>query len=186
VLKGVTIAAAVTEAGGDTDVDAAIARAVQQQDSIGGIVSCRVQGLPAGLGDPFFHSLESTIAHLVFAIPAIKGVEFGEGFHAARMTGSTHNDAIVGTDGTTATNHAGGINGGISNGNEIYFRVAVKPTSSTPQPQQTLNVATGRVEEFAVKGRHDLCIALRVPPVVEAVTAIALADHWLTSGYHLR
>ncbi len=186
VLKGVTITATVTEAGGSADVATAVAKAVQEQDSIGGIVTCRVLGVPAGLGDPFFHSLESTIAHLVFSIPAIKGIEFGEGFHAARMTGSTHNDAIVGADGTTATNHAGGINGGISNGNEIYFRVAVKPTSSTPQMQHTLNVATGQVEEFAVKGRHDLCIALRVPPVVEAVTAIALADHWLMSGYDLR
>jgi chorismate synthase len=186
LLRGVTIAASVTEVGGNTDIEAAIAQAVQRQDSIGGIVACRVQNLSAGLGEPFFHSLESTISHMIFAIPAIKGIEFGEGFHAARMTGSTHNDAIIDASGATATNHAGGINGGISNGNEIYFRVAVKPTSSTPQPQNTLNVATGQVEEFAVKGRHDLCIALRVPPVVEAATAIALADHWLMSGYHLR
>ena len=135
-----------------------------------------MKGLPVGLGEPFFNSIESVISHAVFSIPAIKGIEFGSGFAAARMHGSMHNDAIVNKDGATATNNAGGINGGISNGNEIYFRVAVKPASSTPKEQQTWNNATQSVEPFTVKGRHDLCIALRVPVVVEAVTAIALAD----------
>jgi chorismate synthase len=135
-----------------------------------------VQGLPIGLGEPFFDSLESLISHAVFAIPAIKGIEFGSGFEAARMKGSIHNDAIIDGEGTTQTNHAGGINGGISNGNELYFRVAVKPASSTPQEQQTWNNATQSVAPLTVKGRHDLCIALRVPVVVEAVTAMVLGD----------
>ncbi|MBE2289270.1 MAG: chorismate synthase [Chitinophagaceae bacterium] len=176
VLKDVEVSACLVEAGGNTDIDAAIAMAVEQQDSIGGIVSCTVTGLPIGLGEPFFNSVESVISHAVFSVPAIKGIEFGSGFGAARMTGSVHNDAIVDEKGTTASNNAGGINGGITNGNRMIFRVAVKPTSSTPRTQHTWNKATGAVEPFAVKGRHDLCIALRVPVVIEAVTAIALAD----------
>ncbi len=132
--------------------------------------------MPAELGEPFFDSVESVISHAVFAIPAIKGIEFGAGFAAATMFGSEHNDAIVNMEGKTNTNHAGGIVGGISNGNNLVFRVVVKPTSSTPKEQQTLNIETGNVESFSVKGRHDLCIALRVPVVLEAVAAIVLAD----------
>jgi chorismate synthase len=181
VLNGITISAALTEAGGNADIEAAIAAAVEQQDSIGGIVTCTATGLPVGLGEPFFDSLESVISHGVFAIPAIKGIEFGSGFAAARMHGSAHNDPIANEHGHTTSNNAGGINGGISNGNELYFRVAVKPASSTPREQHTWNKATGTVEPFTVKGRHDLCIALRVPVVVEAVTAIALADMLLRS-----
>ncbi len=113
---------------------------------------------------------------LFFSVPAIKGIEFGSGFAAAQMTGSKHNDAIINEKGETKTNYAGGINGGVTNGNELYFKVAVKPTSSTPQQQQTWNNATQSVNDFVVKGRHDLCIALRVPVVIEAVTAIVLAD----------
>ena len=176
VLGNVSIKAELTEAGGDTDIEAAIQKAVDMQDSIGGIVTCRVNGLPVGWGAPFFDSAESYIAHLAFSIPAIKGVEFGAGFSGTKMTGSQHNDAILDEKGTTKTNYAGGINGGITNGNELVFRIAVKPTSSTPQQQQTWNRASGKVEEFTVKGRHDLCIALRVPVVAESVAAIALAD----------
>lgn len=176
ILPEVNISAQLIEADGNTDIEAAINKAIEAQDSIGGIIECRASGLPLGLGEPFFDSVESIISHLVFAIPAIKGIEFGSGFAATKMTGSQHNDAIVDEHGTTKTNHAGGINGGITNGNELVFRVAVKPTSSTPQEQQTWNNQTQSVEAFTVKGRHDLCIALRAPVVVEAVTAIALAD----------
>jgi chorismate synthase len=176
ILPGIKIEAHLSEAGGNKNIEAAIAAAVENQDSIGGIVSCTVQGVPVGWGEPFFNSIESVISHAVFAIPAIKGIEFGSGFAAASMTGSTHNDAITDAEGHTATNNAGGINGGISNGNELSFRVAVKPTSSTPQPQNTWNNTAQSVVPFTVKGRHDLCIALRVPVVLEAVTAIALAD----------
>jgi Chorismate synthase len=176
VFSHINIQASLVEAGGNTDIEAAINKAVEEQDSIGGIVSCTASGLPSGLGEPFFDSVESVIAHLAFSVPAIKGVEFGAGFAATRMKGSEHNDAIIDAEGHTATNHAGGINGGITNGNELHFRVAVKPTSSTPKEQQTWNNATQSVEAFTVKGRHDLCIALRVPVVIEAITAIALAD----------
>jgi chorismate synthase len=181
ILGAITVNATLIEAGGNADIEAAINKAIEQQDSIGGIVACNVKGLPVGLGEPFFNSVESVISHAVFSIPAIKGIEFGSGFAAAHMKGSEHNDALIDEQGTTRTNHAGGVNGGITNGNELYFRVAVKPTSSTPKEQQTWNNATGSVEPFTVKGRHDLCIALRVPVVVEAVTAIALADLLLIS-----
>ena len=120
--------------------------------------------------------MESLISHAVFSIPAVKGIEFGAGFAAAKMFGIEHNDSIINPDGTTATNNAGGIVGGITNGNELVFRIVVKPTSSTPKEQKTLNVESGIVEPFSVKGRHDLCIALRVPVVLEAVTAMVLAD----------
>jgi len=113
---------------------------------------------------------------MIFSIPAIKGIEFGAGFSAAKMTGSEHNDNIVSTEGRTETNSAGGINGGISNGNEICFRVAVKPTSSTHQTQHTINMQTGQMEDLTIEGRHDTCIALRVPVVVEAAAAIVVAD----------
>ena len=156
--------------------DAIISSAQQSQDSVGGVVECRVQGVKTGLGEPFFDSVESLAAHLLFSVPAVKGVEFGAGFEAARMRGSEHNDPIISADGTTATNHAGGIVGGITNGNEIVARIAVKPTASIAQPQQTLNLESGKVEELVIKGRHDVCITLRAAVVAEAALAIALAD----------
>ncbi len=179
ILNGININAKLVEAGGNRDIEAAIQQAVDAQDSIGGIVACHVTNLPLGLGEPFFDSVESVISHIAFSIPAIKGIEFGSGFAATKMKGSEHNDAILDAAGNTATNHAGGINGGITNGNELYFRIAVKPTSSTPKEQHTWNNQSQKVEAFTVKGRHDLCIALRVPVVAEAAAAIALADLFL-------
>jgi chorismate synthase len=176
MLQGISVQAQITEIGGEKSIDAGLQKAIDAKDSVGGIVECRVSGLPIGLGEPFFDSVESVISHAVFSIPAIKGIEFGAGFSAAKMFGSSHNDAIGDATGKTTTNHAGGIVGGITNGNELVFRVVVKPTSSTPKEQESLNWETGQVEKFSIKGRHDLCIALRVPPVLEAVTAISLAD----------
>jgi chorismate synthase len=176
VVSEIAIKATLIEAGGNKDIAAAIEKAVEEQDSIGGIVECIATGLPTGLGEPFFDSVESLLSHAVFSIPAIKGIEFGSGFTAAKVHGSEHNDPIIDAAGHTATNNAGGINGGITNGNELVFRIAVKPTSSTPKEQHTWNKATQSVEALEVKGRHDLCIALRVPVVVEAVTAVVLAD----------
>lgn len=176
LLRHLTIQATILEIGGEENLEAGLQKAIDAKDSVGGIVECRVTGLPAGLGEPFFDSAESLLAHAVFAIPAVKGIEFGSGFAAARMFGVDHNDAILDAQGTTATNNAGGIVGGITNGAELVFRIAVKPTSSTPKEQQTWNREAGQVETFSVKGRHDLCIALRVPPVLEAVTAVVLAD----------
>ena len=176
MLAPLKIVATITAIGGETDVEQGLQKAIANKDSVGGIVECRVANLPIGLGEPFFDSVESLIAHAVFAIPAVRGIEFGTGFKAADMFGIDHNDAIENGDGKTSTNHAGGIVGGITNSNELVFRIAIKPTSSTPKEQQTYNWETDQVDSFAVRGRHDLCIALRVPPVLEAVTAITLAD----------
>ncbi len=179
LLGGMKIVASLVEAGGMKDIEMAVEKAIESDDSIGGIIECCVQKVPVGLGEPFFDSLESQLSHIVFAIPAIKGIEFGSGFAGSTMKGSEHNDNILDATGKTETNHAGGINGGLSNGNELVFRVAVKPTSSTSQVQRTMNMKSGRIEDLEIKGRHDKCIALRVPPVLEAATAIVLADFML-------
>lgn len=173
---GIQCEATIKEIGGEADLEKGLQKAIYAKDSIGGIVECVVKNIPTGAGEPFFNSVESVISHAVFSIPAVKGIEFGAGFAAAKMFGSEHNDAILNKEGKTATNYAGGVVGGISNGNDLVFRVVVKPTSSTPKEQQTLNIESNEVESFSVKGRHDLCIALRVPVVLEAVTAIVLAD----------
>jgi chorismate synthase len=173
------VKATILEIGGEADLDKGLQNAIDAKDSIGGIVECRVNGLPIGLGEPFFDSIESVLSHAVFAIPAVRGVEFGTGFAAARMFGSEHNDAIEDATGKTRTNHAGGVVGGITNSNELVFRIAIKPTSSTPKEQQTWNWDTKEQDAFSVKGRHDLCIALRVPVVLEAVTAFVLADFFM-------
>lgn len=176
VCDSANITARILEIGGETNPEAGLQKAIDAKDSVGGIVECTVTNLPVGLGEPFFDSVESILAHAVFSIPAIKGIEFGAGFGAAKMFGSIHNDAITDASGKTASNYAGGVAGGITNGNDLVFRVVVKPTSSTPLEQESLNWETGQVEKFSIKGRHDLCIALRVPPVLEAVAAMVLAD----------
>jgi chorismate synthase len=176
ILGNIDINAKLISAGGDANIEKAIEEAMAKDDSVGGLVECKASGIPLGVGEPFFDSVESVISHLAFAVPAIKGIEFGSGFKAATMAGSQHNDPILDETGRTATNNAGGITGGISNGNELVFRVAVKPTSSIGIKQQTYSIESGKVEELEVKGRHDACIALRVPVVIEAITAIALAD----------
>ena len=153
-----------------------IEQARMAQDSVGGVVECSVKGIKVGLGEPFFDSAESLIAHLLFSVPAVKGVEFGAGFEAARKRGSQNNDCIISADGKTATNHAGGIVGGITNGNDIVVRAAIKPTASISCEQQTFNFETGAVEPLVIKGRHDVCIALRAAVVVESAIAIALAE----------
>ena len=176
ILNTITVVAEITSIGGSSDPEKGLQKAIENKDSVGGIVECKVNGLPLGLGEPFFDSVESLIAHAVFAIPAVRGIEFGTGFKAAAMFGIDHNDAIENADGKTSTNHAGGIVGGITNGNELVFRIAIKPTSSTPKDQFTYNWEPDQLASFAVRGRHDLCIALRVPPVLEATAAIVLVD----------
>ena len=173
------IAAEVTEIAGEKDLEKGLQRAIDAKDSVGGIVECTVSGMPVGLGEPYFDSLESQLAHIVFAIPAVRGIEFGTGFKAATMFGSEHNDAIEDMSGKTRSNHAGGIVGGISNGNDLVFRIAIKPTSSTPKQQNSLNWDTGTTEDFSIKGRHDLCVALRAPVILEAATALVLVDMML-------
>ncbi len=174
--KEIEISSDILEIGGENELDKGLQKAIDRKDSVGGIIECRVNKLPAALGEPFFDSVESVLSHLVFAIPAVRGIEFGTGFAAARLFGSEHNDPIINKEGQTVTNHAGGIVGGLTNGNEIVFRIAIKPTSSTPKEQTTLNLESGNMETVSVKGRHDLCIALRVPVILEAVTAIAMTD----------
>lgn len=176
LMKDIAIKAEVTEVGGEKDIEKGLQKAIDAKDSVGGIIECRVNGLPAGLGEPYFDSIESVLSQILFAIPAVRGVEFGTGFAAAKMFGSEHNDAIENMEGKTRTNHAGGVVGGISNGNELVFRLAVKPTSSTPKEQNSLNWDTEKTEDFSIKGRHDLCVALRAPVIVEGVTALVLAD----------
>ena len=149
--------------------------AISEGDSVGAVVECTVPDVDPGYGEPFWDSVESLIAHAIFAIPGVRGIEFGDGFDAARMRGSEHNDPI-GPDGRPLKNGAGGVNGGITNGAPIVFRVAFKPTSSIRKAQQTFNFATGEMDTLQVPGRHDVCFALRTPVVVEAMTAIVLAD----------
>lgn len=176
ILGTCSVEAEIIEVGGERNIELGLQKAIDQKDSVGGIIECVAKNIPIGYGEPFFDSLESLISHAVFSVPAVKGIEFGSGFASAKMFGSENNDALMDVKGQTATNNAGGIVGGISNGNDIVFRVAIKPTSSTPLEQQTLNLETETVEKYQVKGRHDLCIALRAPVVIEAVTAITLVD----------
>lgn len=176
IIDEVRITAQLIEAGGSNNIADAVKNAMLDGDSIGGIVECRANNIPVGWGEPFFNSVESVISHLAFAVPAIKGIEFGSGFRAAFLKGSEHNDPIIDMEGRTSTNNAGGISGGLTNGNELIFRVAVKPASSIKKQQQTINLLHGHTEPLRIEGRHDACIALRVPVVIEAITAIALAD----------
>jgi len=157
----------------------ALSEAAAEGDSLGGIVECSVKSVPAGLGEPFWDSIESLISHAVFSIPGVRGIEFGDGFAAASMKGSEHNDPF-GPQGPTK-NGSGGVNGGITNGAPIRFRVAFKPSSSILRPQKTWNFLKEEESKLEIKGRHDVCFALRTPVIVEAVTAIVMADTYLLS-----
>ena len=173
------------------DIDAgeqmrrAVAEARMAQDSVGGIVECAVTGLPAGLGEPMFGGVEGRIAQLVYGIPAVKGVEFGIGFQAANLRGSQNNDPYRMENGRviTATNHCGGILGGITNGMPLLFRAAIKPTPSISQAQQSVSLSRGEEQALIVKGRHDPCIVPRAVPVVEAAAAIAVFDLLLDASW---
>ena len=170
--------ARIVELGGiadETQWQEAIDKAIEEGDSLGAVIECTVPDITPGYGEPFWDSVESQVAHAVFAIPGVRGIEFGDGFEAARMKGSEHNDPI-GPDLRPTKNGAGGANGGITNGAPICFRAAFKPTSSIRKAQQTFNLGTGEMDSLEVQGRHDACFALRAPVVVEAMTAIALAD----------
>lgn len=177
VLDGIDISANLIELGGERNRskwEGLLADAEKEGDSLGGVVECVVDNVPIGLGEPFFDSVESLLSHVVFSIPGVRGIEFGDGFRAAAMKGSQHNDPF-GPDGPLK-NGSGGINGGITNGAQIVFRVAFKPTSSISKEQRTFNFKTQRMDTLTIKGRHDVCFAQRTPVIVEAVTAIVLAD----------
>lgn len=176
ILGELSINAQLIEIAGEKDLEKGLQKGIDNKDSVGGIVECKVKNIPIGWGEPFFDSAEAIISHAVFSIPAVRGIEFGTGFKAATMFGSQHNDTYLDDHGRTKTNHCGGIIGGISNGNDLVFRIAIKPTSSIGKTQVSWNKNEKEVQDFNIKGRHDLCIALRVPVVLEAVTAIALLD----------
>ena len=179
ILQNTEYQTSIVEVGGsrnEADFADIIASAMADGDSVGGVVECRARGIEVGLGEPFFDSAESIIAHLLFSVPAVKGVEFGSGFEGVKLRGSERNDCFVDGEGHTATNNEGGINGGITNGNELVVRVAIKPTASISCEQMTYNNELGKVAPLRIKGRHDVCIALRAAVVVEAVVAIALAE----------
>ena len=173
VLEGVDIKAELVEIGGCADKsrwDEMLRSTAEDGDSLGGVVECVADGLPIGLGEPFFDSVESLISHAVFSIPGVRGIEFGDGFRAAAMKGSEHNDPF----GPLGPEKNGA--GGITNGAPLRFRVAFKPTASIYKPQQTYNFAKEQMDTLQIKGRHDVCFALRTPVIVEAMTAIVLAD----------
>jgi len=176
IIEPVKITANLVNEKGSEAFERDLNAVLKAGDSIGGVVECTASNIPIGIGEPFFDSVESMIGHIVFSIPGVKGVEFGAGFALAGMRGFEANDLLINIEGRTATNFAGGVCGGITNGNDMVFRVAVKPTSSIGGVQQTINLETGEKCEIKVGGRHDACIALRVPVILEAVTAIVLAD----------
>ena len=167
----------VSDARGET-MRAAIGEARLAGDSLGGVIECAVLGLPAGLGDPMFDGMENRIASAVFAVPAVKGIEFGAGFAAAGLRGSENNDPFSVENGRiiTTSNHCGGILGGITDGMPLTFRAAVKPTPSIARPQQSVNLKTGKIIPLTVTGRHDPCIVPRAVPCIEAAAAIAVYD----------
>ncbi len=176
ILTTISIKAKIIEIAGESNIEKGLQKGIDNKDSVGGIVECRIKNVPTGWGEPFFDSAESVLAHAVFAIPAVRGIEFGTGFKATKLFGSQHNDSYLDNKGTTKTNHSGGITGGITNGNELVFRIGIKPTSSIGKTQSSWNNEDNEIKDFKIQGRHDLCIALRVPVVLEAVTAIALLD----------
>ena len=179
ILQNVEYKTSIVEIGGsrnEAEFADIIAAAMTDGDSVGGVVECCAKGVKVGLGEPFFDSVESTIARLLFSIPAVKGVEFGSGFEGVKLRGSERNDCFVDGEGHTATNNEGGINGGITNGNDLVVRAAIKPTASISHEQMTYNKELGEVAPLRIKGRHDACIALRAAVVVESVVAIALAE----------
>ena len=178
---GVSVSARAVRIGGETDperMEAAIAAARDAGDSVGGVVDVEICGLPVGIGDPMFGGLENRIAQIVFGIPAVKGIEFGEGFAVADLKGSENNDPYGIVDGKVVplTNHAGGILGGISTGAPVVFRVAFKPTPSIAKEQDSVDLEKMEPAKLVVKGRHDPCVVLRAVPCVEAAAAIAVYD----------
>lgn len=170
----------------DPKVLEVLRQAEEDGDSLGGVVECVIKGhgLEIGLGEPFWDSVESLLSHAIFSIPGVRGIEFGDGFKASAMRGSEHNDPL-GKDGIPTKNGAGGVNGGLTNGAPIVFRVAFKPTSSIRKGQRSFNFEQGRMAELKCKGRHDVCFALRTPVIVESMAAIVLTDLLELSGLGL-
>ena len=184
MLEGVSFETKITNLCGETNqskFQEILRNTVMEKDSVGGIVSINVNGLPIGLGEPFFDSTESILSHLLFSVGGVKGVEFGIGFEGVGLKGSEFNDLIIDQNGKTKTNNNGGVNGGITNGNPLTVKVFVKPTPSIGKKQDTYNILSGEVETLEIEGRHDAAIILRAMVVLEAMCAIGLADLSLIS-----
>ncbi|MGC9331000.1 MAG: chorismate synthase [Bacteroidales bacterium] len=179
ILQPLRFESQIIHIGGHADYENIVKQSAKDGDSIGGEVECRVDGLKPGIGEPFFYSLESAISQLVFSIPGAKAIAFGDGFHADTMKGSEFNDAIINAEGKTKTNHNGGINGGISNGNPMVFSVKFRSPASIAQAQNSWHPEKGKVETVSIGGRHDACYVLRTPVILEAVAAIAIADLYM-------
>lgn len=176
IIPQISINATILNVGGQADYQSLLKQVIKEKDSLGAKISCEIKGVPSGYGEPYFDSLESSIAHLAFSIPGVKAIAFGSGENADSMKGSEFNDLVINEEGRTETNHNGGINGGISNGNPIVFSVNLKPTSSIGQPQYTWNPEKNRQDKVVITGRHDVCYALRAPVIIEAISAIVLTD----------
>ncbi|MGC2873354.1 chorismate synthase [Ihubacter sp. mB4P-1] len=177
--QGITVQAEIQEIGGSIeDPYGQIEKVRSQGDSVGGIIECTIEGMPAGIGSPMFDGIENKVAQAVFSIPAVKGIEFGRGFETARMTGSKNNDEFYydGDQVRTKTNNHGGVLGGISSGMPVVFRVAIKPTPSISIEQNSISYSEKKDAKLAVRGRHDPCIVPRAVPCVEAAAAIAIYD----------
>lgn len=177
--NGITVKAALeTVYGNSSGIDELIAEAIAEGDSLGGNIVCSIEGLPCGVGEPMFDGLENRISQAVFAIPAVKGIEFGDGFHLSELRGSEARDEYIMSDGKIAItgNHNGGILGGISTGETVNFRVCIKPTPSISMPSKSVSFSRGENVELKISGRHDPCIAVRAVPCIEAAAAIAVLD----------
>jgi chorismate synthase len=176
ITENIQISSKLISVNGSDKISEEINKAHSEGDTVGGVVECKISNLPIGLGEPFFDSVEALLSHAMFSIPGAKAIEFGEGIKSAASKGSNFNDVFVSIDGKTKTNNNGGINGGITNGNELYFKLYLKPASSIKKPQKTLNFNTGKMQNLEIKGRHDTCYALRTPVIVEALAAVVIAD----------
>ena len=184
IINQVKFETKIINLGGETNpnnFENVLTDVVKSGDSIGGIVNIKIDNVPKGLGEPYFDSIESILSHLLFSVGGVKGVEFGIGFDGVKFKGSQFNDLIIDNNGKTKTNNNGGINGGITNGNQIDIKVFVKPTPSISKEQETYNFKDGKIETLSIKGRHDAAIILRAQVVLEAMCAIGLADSYLVA-----
>lgn len=186
IIKNICIDAVVFKVGNKEDYQDILQEAITNKDSLGAEIHCKVSNLPVGLGQPFFDSVESLLAHAIFSIPGVKAIRFGLEKSPSRSRGSQYNDMIVNGKGKTKTNNSGGLIGGISNGNNLEFSLEVKPTASIGKEQISYSYQADKAVPFNILGRHDVCFGLRVPVIVEAVTAIVLADLYLIRQAEVR
>lgn len=176
VIPSVRIQARLLEVGGRADIEGAVAEAVAEGDSLGALLTCEARGVPPGWGEPLLDPIDARLAQLCLCVPGVRSFELGAGLELASMRGSQANDPILDRRGRTASNHSGGVNGGLSNGNPIVFRVATRPTPSIAKLQRSVDLTSGEQATLQLRGRHDACFALRLPEVLESVTAVVLAD----------